>query len=98
MNNNLCLFELSNIIIMTHQQVGVVKALIAFSSKFNLAVTSALVVIAIIGGAFQLYSFNIAMRFYNNIDIILINHGMILIMMLLCGWILLDEIKFYTWL
>ena len=25
---------------MTHQQVGVVKALIAFSSKFNLAVTS----------------------------------------------------------
>ena len=47
MNNNLSLFELSNIIIMTHQQVGVVKALIAFSSKFNLAVTSALVVIAV---------------------------------------------------
>ena len=36
-----------NIIILTHQQSGVVKALIAFSSKFNLAVTSALVVIAV---------------------------------------------------
>ena len=35
------------------------------------------------------------MRYYNNLDIMPVYQSLNLIMMMTCGWILLDEIKYY---
>ena len=51
----------------------------------------------LIGGVVQMFILNIAMRYYNNLDIMPVYQSLNLIMMLTCGWILLDEIKYYEW-
>ena len=50
----------------------------------------------LIGGLIQMFILNIAMRYYNNLDIMPVYQSLILIMMLICGWVLLDEIANYT--
>ena len=45
----------------------------------------------------QVFVFNTALRYYNNLDVIPIYQSLNLTMMLVCGWILLDEIKNYEW-
>ena len=47
------------------------------------------------GGLIQMLFLNIAMRYYNNLDIMPVYQSLILIMMLICGWVLLDEIEYY---
>ena len=48
------------------------------------------------GGLIQMFILNINMRYYNNLDIMPVYQSLILIMMLICGWVLLDEIEYYT--
>ena len=57
-----------------------------------------LLIAAIAGATLQIILLNIAMRYYNNLDIIPVYQSLILIMMLLCGWMLLNEIQFYEWI
>ena len=59
--------------------------------------TSFLVVFALIGALIQMIILNVAMKYYNNIDVMPVYQSLILVMMLLCGWVLLDEIVYYTW-
>jgi len=50
-----------------------------------------------IGSLFVAYLLSLAMRYYDNIDVIPMFQSFILLMMLAAGWILLGEAKFYTW-
>lgn len=58
---------------------------------------SVLIISALCGAAIQILLLNIAMRYYNNLDIMPVYQSLVLMMMLLCGWMLLDEIQYYTW-
>ena len=51
----------------------------------------------LLGGIIQMFILNIAIRYYNNLDIMPVYQSLNLIMMLTCGWVLLDEIKYYEW-
>ena len=59
---------------------------------------SVLVGTAISGAVLQIIILNIAMRYYNNLDIVPVYQSLILIMMLLCGWMLLNEIQYYEYI
>jgi len=54
-----------------------------------------IVSIGCIGALIQIFILNIAMRYYNNLDIMPVYQSLILIMMLISGWTLLDEIEYY---
>ena len=51
-----------------------------------------LFVFAITGGGIQLIVLNVAMKYYDNIDVMPVYQSLALVMMLLSGWVLLDEI------
>ena len=51
--------------------------------------------IGCIGALIQIFILNISMRYYNNLDIMPVYQSLILIMMLVSGWTLLDEIEYY---
>ena len=44
----------------------------------------------------MIYVLNVAMRYYNNLDVMPIFQSFILLMMIVSGWIIFDEVKFYT--
>ena len=44
----------------------------------------------------MIYVLNIAMRYYDNLDVIPIFQSFILLMMIVSGWVVFDEVKFYT--
>ena len=44
----------------------------------------------------MIYVLNIAMRYYDNLDVIPILQSFILLMMIVSGWVVFDEVKFYT--
>ena len=46
----------------------------------------------------MIYVLNIAMRYYDNIDVIPIFQSFILLMMLASGWVVLDEARLYSYL
>lgn len=59
--------------------------------------SSALVVHASFGSIVQIYTFNKSIQYYNNLDVMPVYQSLILLMMLLCGWMLLNEIQYYAW-
>ena len=58
--------------------------------------TVALIVLAIIVGIMMLTSMNVAMFYYNNLDIIPCFHAFEMINKLICGQLLLNEIENYA--
>ena len=56
----------------------------------------ALLVFGLAGAIIQIVTLNVTMRYYNNLDIMPLLQAFILTMMLLTGWTLLDESKYYT--
>ena len=59
--------------------------------------TSCLLVFAVSGAIIQIVMLNIGLKYYNNIDLMPVYQSLILVMMLACGWVLLDEISCYSW-
>ena len=57
---------------------------------------SSLIVSIILGAILQIIILNMALRYYNNLDVIPVYQSLILTMLLVCGWVLLNEISFYT--
>lgn len=48
------------------------------------------------GSLMMIYVLNIAMRYYDNIDVIPIFQSFNLLMMMASGWVVMDEARFYT--
>ena len=44
----------------------------------------------------MIYVLNVAMQYYDNLDVMPIFQSFILLMMIVSGWVVFDEIKFYT--
>ena len=66
-------------------------------SLWKLPIMSFLILSAgLIGALVQIFFLNIAMKYYNNLDIMPVYQSLILIMMLVTAWILLDEISYYS--
>ena len=55
-------------------------------------------VLGTLGCFLMIYVLNLAMRYYNNLDVIPIFQSFILLCMLLSGWIVFDEAQYYSWL
>ena len=71
--------------------------ILAQNDFWNMPVMATVLLTSVlVGAAMQIIVLNVALRYYNNLDIIPVYMSLILIMMLVCGWILLDEIQFYT--
>ena len=49
-----------------------------------------------IGCCLVLYVLSLAMRYYDNIDVIPMFQSFILLMMLAAGWVVLDEVRLYS--
>lgn len=50
----------------------------------------------VLGCFVMLYVLNVAMRYYDNIDVIPIYQSFILLNMLASGWVVMDEMRFYS--
>ena len=48
------------------------------------------------GCCLLIYVLNIAMRYYDNLDVMPIFQSFILFMMIVSGWVVFDEVQFYT--
>ena len=53
---------------------------------------SSLIVAIICGAILQIIILNMALRYYNNLDVIPVYQSLILTMLLVCGWVLLNEV------
>lgn len=80
---NLCFFKAFGEIVSSHD----------FWNKPIMACF--LFLLGAVGGLTQIFILNIAMRYYNNLDIMPVYQSLILISMLVTGWTLLDEIEYY---
>ena len=64
---------------------------------WNMPIMSFTILVAgLIGALVQIFFLNLAMKYYNNLDIMPVYQSLILIMMLVTAWILLDEISYYS--
>ena len=52
--------------------------------------------LGILGGLMFIFTLNVAMRYYDNIDVIPVFQSFILLMTLSSGWIVFNEVQFYT--
>lgn len=51
---------------------------------------------ACLGCLLVVYLLSVSMRYYDNIDVIPMYQSFILLMMLVAGWVVLDEVRLYT--